>query len=507
MRCTGSRSRPENAAPARAPRPRTAGAPDVPPLEAALAPLRGRLLAARERREARIHELAPMPSDDCLVVVGVSLPGADKNLCGADALVALALGELAAGAKRSRRLPVGRGLEPLGPWAALRLPGPPARAKALCVGVEERHSWGRLLDLDVYHRDGDGALRQLGRTGLGLAARACLVCGEPARECILLGRHSEAELSRRTQELLAAAAAGLRLRRLADALVRGARAELDLTPKPGLVDRRDQGSHPDLSYRLMRRSVELLADYHRDLLGILERAGWTAARGPSSGATSDVAPGPDRALDEATWRSCLAAGRAAEARMFEAVGANAHRGYIFLSGLVLLAAAEVAATDADRLRPAIARLAARFFAGSPASARGLAADRPGERLRRAGGVGGIEAEARAGLPAVFEAALPALGRHGGAFRAMAALMRRLEDTTTLHRGGRPGLERIREDGARLEAMLERGEDPRTHLARWNDEYRAVGLTMGGVADCLALAIALAEPATAATGSARPRRRS
>jgi holo-ACP synthase CitX len=456
-------------------------------------------MAAREGREARIHELASAKPGDCLVVVSVAIPGADKNLPGAESLLALGVGELGAAADRSQPGWTGRGVDPLGPWAALHLPGAPERVKSLCVEVEERRPWGRLLDLDVYHRDGRGDLRQLGRTELGAPPRACLVCGEPARECILLRRHPEAALSRRTRELLAAASAGLRLRHLADALVRGARAELDLTPKPGLVDRHDNGSHPDLSYELMLRSIGLLPVYYRDLIELLERTGTTVARGSSVAATSDRPAIPGRALDDAAWRSCLVAGRAAEARMFEGVGANAHRGYIFLSGLVLLAAAEAGSTSPARLRPAIARLAARFFDRLPEPAQERIRERPGERLRRDGGVGGIEAEARAGLPAVFAAALPVLGRRGGAFRAMAALMCGLEDTTALHRGGRAGLERIRRDGARLGELLARGEDPVAHLAQWNDEYRATGLTMGGVADCLALAIALAEPLDDAGG--------
>jgi hypothetical protein len=49
-------------------------------------------------------------------------------------------------------------------------------------------------------------------------------------------------------------------------------------------------------------------------------------------------------------------------------------------------------------------------------------------------------------------------------------------------------------------MLASGEDPAARLAQWNDEYRAIGLTMGGVADCLALAIALAEPADDVVGA-------
>jgi len=472
---------------------------NAPPAAAELARLRERLLAARERREAQIDGLASAKTGGCLVVVGVSIPGADKNLPGVESLLPLGVGELEAAAGRPRLGSTGRDLDPLGPWAALHLPGAPERVKSLCVEVEERRPWGRLLDLDVYHRDGGGDLHQFGRTELGVPARACLVCGEPARECILLRRHAQAALLRRTRELLAAASTGLRLRQLADAFVRGARAELDLTPKPGLVDRHDNGSHPDLSHELMLRSIGLLPLYYRDLIEILERAETTAEHGSSLDATSGRPASPGRALDDATWQSCLVAGRTAEARMFEAIGANAHRGYIFLSGLVLLALAEAGSTSPARLRSAIVRLAARFFDRLPEPAHERVRERPGERLRRDGGVGGIEAEARAGLPGVFATALPVLGGSGGAFRAMAALMCRLEDTTTLHRGGRAGLERVRRDGARLEEMLATGEDPAAQLARWNEEYRTIGLTMGGVADCLALAIALAEPADGIAG--------
>ena len=38
---------------------------------------------------------------------------------------------------------------------------------------------------------------------------------------------------------------------LAVTLVQGATRELELTPKPGLVDQLDNGSHPDLTFGLM----------------------------------------------------------------------------------------------------------------------------------------------------------------------------------------------------------------------------------------------------------------
>ena len=252
---------------------------------------------------------------------------------------------------------------------------------------------------------------------------------------------------------------------MAGALTAGALRELDLTPKPGLVDRHDNGSHPDLTYAKMRASVCLLPRYYADLLERLQ-AGRPLA-------------------------SCIEAGRLAEARMMAQVGANTHRGYIFLSGLTLIAAHRVQG-DAQWLPDAIAEAAREFFRIASSE------DSHGCQARRAFKVGGIRREAEAGLPAVFEAAWPVYAeslRQDGdhrraAYHAMAALMRRLEDTTALHRCGLAGLRRLRTDGKLLEALLDRGDDPRSFLARRNEEYRQVGLTMGGVADCLALTFAL-----------------
>ena len=77
-----------------------------------------------------------------------------------------------------------------------------------------------------------------------------------------------------------------------------------------------------------------------------------------------------------------------------------------------------------------------------------------------------------------------------AYALMATLMQRVDDTTARHRCGAAGLLRLRRDGAALEALVARSVDPCPMLTRWNDEYRRMGLTMGGVADCMALVFAL-----------------
>ena len=231
------------------------------------------------------------------------------------------------------------------------------------------------------------------------------------------------------------------------------------------MDRHDNGSHPDLTYARMRASVRLLSEYYADLVERL-RAGRPLA-------------------------SCIEAGRLAEARMVARVGTNSHRGYIFLSGLTLVGAHR-AQGDIGRLRTAMADAAREFFRIAPKE------DSHGSQVRREFAVGGIRLEAEAGLPSVFEAAWPRYAsslrqdadRLRAEYHAMASLMQRLEDTTALHRCGLTGLNRVRKDGQVLQTLLDRGSDPRVFLQRSNEAYRRIGLTMGGVADCLALTFAL-----------------
>ncbi len=255
------------------------------------------------------------------------------------------------------------------------------------------------------------------------------------------------------------------LERLAAALEAGLRLELHLTPKPGLVDRLDCGSHPDLTFERMDRSVAQVGGYLREVAASL-------GRGEPLGAQ-------------------VALGRVAEARMLATLGANTHRGAIFLGGLTLVARHRCDG-DEPALRAALGEVALTLRPGQA----GLGSH--GEAARRAFGVGGVLAEAQAGLPAVFEVALPAWraarargqGEEAAAFAALAALMQVVEDTTALHRGGAAGLARLRRDGRELARRLEAGLDHLAFLASANEAWRAERLTMGGVADLLSVTFGL-----------------
>jgi len=252
------------------------------------------------------------------------------------------------------------------------------------------------------------------------------------------------------------------LERLSAALVAGLRRELHLTPKPGLVDRLDCGSHPDLSLELMERSIALAAAHLDALAASLARGEPLAAQ--------------------------IALARRAEERMLARLGTNTHKGALFLAG-VLLVALHRAGPDEVALRAAASSVAREVAAAAAPSGT------HGDAARRRHRVGGIVREVEAGLPSVFEVALPAFRAAAArgddletaAFLALARLMQTVEDTTALHRCGSAGLARLREDGARLERLVATG----AHLPFLRDRnalYQRLNLTMGGVADLLGTAL-------------------
>src|ERR1700679_4377918 len=82
-------------------------------------------------------------------------------------------------------------------------------------------------------------------------------------------------------------------------------AEAELTPKPGLVDRRGSGAHNDLSLNLMRLSATSLR--------------------PFFAAIGAIATGPD--LDVSLRRDLAAIGRDAERKVHQVTGGvHTHKG-------------------------------------------------------------------------------------------------------------------------------------------------------------------------------------
>lgn len=112
-------------------------------------------------------------------------------------------------------------------------------------------------------------------------------------------------------------------------------AELDTTPKPGLVDKDNNGAHRDMDYALMQRSIDTLHPYFVKLalLGCADAL-------PSHTAIRDAGIEAEKAMLSATN------------------GVNTHKGALFSMGLAVVAAAHE--KDTDSLQTTIKALAASF---------------------------------------------------------------------------------------------------------------------------------------------------
>jgi triphosphoribosyl-dephospho-CoA synthase len=247
--------------------------------------------------------------------------------------------------------------------------------------------------------------------------------------------------------------------------------EAHLTPKPALVDRRGSGAHRDLNLAAMTRSAHALEPTFAAL------ADASRGKGPSAALRTELA----------------AIGRAGETAMTRATGgSNAHRGAIWIVGL-LVAGATIChdAGEPWHARP-VCELGAQIACFPDYAA--VAADSNGARVRARYGVGGARREAQFGFPHVLHAGLPTLqatrgrgdGEDAARIDALLSIMTTLDDTCLLHRAGPPALDAARR-GAR-EVLAQGGSASlpgRAALHRLDQTLLALNASPGGAADLLA----------------------
>lgn len=157
--------------------------------------LQAELLAARDAREALLAALLAS-GPDTLIFAGTAIPGPDKSPPGSSALFDRGIDRLQRDLGSFRVLAGGHDL--LGPYRVLASSVDSCRVKQCCLDIETAEPAARLLDLDVY----GGAGTRIGRADLGTPPRSCLLCDQPAGDCIRLRRHSMASILDHVDTLL-----------------------------------------------------------------------------------------------------------------------------------------------------------------------------------------------------------------------------------------------------------------------------------------------------------------
>ncbi len=335
--------------------------------------------------------------------------------------------------------------------------------KDICTAIEEETSLGRLFDMDVLDCDG----RKLERS----SQRSCLVCGAPGRTCAAGRLHSVEQLQAATYRIISAHFAAFDREQIAVFAVQSLLEEVKTTPKPGLVDCRNTGSHTDMDIDTFTASANALKPYFQQCVEIGQK---TAHLPPSE-----------------TFPALREAGLEAEKAMYRATkGINTHKGAIYTMGILCgsvgrLWQPENPIAETGTVLSLCGEITAQSAKEDFAAMTGATA---GERLYLQKGLTGIRGQIAAGLPAVANIGLPVfddclkkgLSPNDAGAVTLVHLIAHVEDTNLYHRGGAAGAA-FAADSAH--ALL---PDPTiAQIEKLDDAFMSRNLSPGGCADLLA----------------------
>lgn len=433
------------------------------------------MLDARERRAEKQRELLE-DSGQTLVCFTMNIAGPVKNspLIGRGYALGRRLlrQQLAAAGMEVTHFEEIR--EKTGNEAFFLVDSSPLAVKKITSEIEDSAPIGRLFDMDVLDKTG----RKIDRQELGKEGRRCLICGGMATACARSRAHGVAQLQEKTTQILEAALLQEDCQCAARLAVQALLFEVAVTPKPGLVDRENSGSHRDMDMFTFLSSGAGLFPYFAQCVKIGRQGG----------------------TPEETFRALRAPGLLAEGQMLASTGGvNTHKGAIFSMGILCGALGRLerqAWGDSNRVLAQCAAmtrgLTARDFAGlTPETARTA-----GQKLYLRYGVTGVRGQAEAGFPAVGKIGLPKLeaalsqGKsiNEAGCAALLAMLADTVDTNMIHRGGYEQAKAASEQAKRL---LEREPFPGAEaLEEMNRDFVEKNLSPGGTADLLAMTLML-----------------
>ncbi|MGY0569828.1 triphosphoribosyl-dephospho-CoA synthase CitG [Bradyrhizobium sp. RDM12] len=260
--------------------------------------------------------------------------------------------------------------------------------------------------------------------------------------------------------------------------------ELMLTPKPGLVDRRNSGAHRDMNIDTFLASARAIAPWWSRFVAL----GYSSAHVSAGAALPLVRP----------------TGVLCEQAMFRATsGVNTHKGAIFSLGLLCFSAGRLQARGTEVTRKRLCGEVAHICVGlvDRELNRTAPTQTAGERVFRRFGFAGARGEAASGFATVRTAALPVYDRvredgldEGTALlHVLLHLLAVNNDTNLISRGGLAGLDYVQAYARRLlrdGGVLAPGGVEK--MALFDDALIAGHLSPGGTADLLGLTWFLAQ---------------
>lgn len=425
------------------------------------------ILNAREWRVKRQQELLHTYQKPLLSFT-MNIPGPEK--WNDDISVAFAVGNLLLRESLNKIVHYESHYDTAGCTAFYAVDIPAIHLKRIAMDVENMDSIGRLFDMDVLDAEG----QKVDREKLGRSPRKCLICQEDARICARSRAHGLDALQAKTRALLTEAQQWLAEYIAANAYF-ALNQEVRTTPKPGLVDKNNQGAHKDMGLRHFFASANALRPFFYEF----------AMKGLETRFSNP----------KDTFTAIRAIGKKAEAAMYTATGGvNTHKGAIFSMGLLCASAGRIPPHlwHPEILLNICAEMAKGIVAEDFSGITTDTAKTSGEMLYAQYGITGVRGQAEAGFPAVLDVGLPAFKsalrngcniNHAGCI-ALLHLIANTDDTNLIHRSSRSRQLEICEE---MHALLEIDPYPSMDVIKDLDQkFIAENLSPGGSADLLAM---------------------
>lgn len=343
--------------------------------------------------------------------------------------------------------------------------------KKRALQLEDSAPVARLFDIDVFDSSG----KKLERVDFGFPPRKCLICDNPAHLCGRARTHSVDQLQHKTEQLLVDAMVDEDCAQIAQLAQKSLLYEVCTTPKPGLVDCRNSGSHADMDIFTFLSGAAAFVPYFTQCA----RLGAT---------TRDLSP-------KVLFAKLRFPGKLAEQAMYQATGGvNTHKGCIFSLGILCAAAGRL--LPAQRQPEALLNLCREMTQGLvEEDFRGITsqtAATAGETLYAKYGITGIRGQAEAGFPQVLKVSLPVLekglseGRslNDAGCAALLALIASVTDTNLIHRSNPQRQAALAKE---IQTLLQQQPYPSQEtIAQLDKQFIAENLSPGGCADLLAI---------------------
>ena len=241
--------------------------------------------------------------------------------------------------------------------------------------------------------------------------------------------------------------------------VQSIKAELDTTPKPGLVDKADNGAHSDMDYNLMLKSIYSLHPYFTELSCLAYNE------------------------DVINIDKIKTIGIEAEKQMlFTTNGVNTYKGALFSMGLVLYAASYLCQqrdkVQEQQLQKTIKLLSSKFSQPD---------DTHGKKVIEKHNIKGALNSAIDGYTLLFDEWLPFFIKHKNEEHSLIKLllfiMTNLDDTNIYYRKGEEVVAHVKQQAQEIldDFSIDRVE-------KLNREFVKENISPGGAADMLSLTL-------------------